>query len=74
MEYDSLHPDAKFMFNIMMKAALKAKSIGFPKKKFVNFASECWDTMLLNDPDKLSEIIESAMLDDIKKFVENIKE
>lgn len=72
MDLEKMPSDVQFVFKIMMQAALKVKSMGQPKTMFVKFASECWDSMLLNDEDELREILNLSMLDDIKKFAEKL--
>ncbi len=65
--------DAKFLFFTVMQAAIRMDDMGESKEKFVSFASEIWDTMKMNDKDKLSSILQESMMSDLNSFVKGSK-
>lgn len=54
--------DGEFLFFTMMQAAIRMDEMGKSKKDFIDFAGEIWESLKLNDRDKLKSTIADAMM------------
>jgi hypothetical protein len=59
---------AKFLFFTMMNAAIKMKEMGLTEEDFISFSRGIWETLEMNDADKLYETLQSAMKNDLEEF------
>lgn len=66
MELDG---DAKFLFFTMMQAAIRMKSIGKSQKDYIEFAKGIWESLELNNPEELQNILHESMIKDIKRYI-----
>lgn len=66
MKIGELTGDAKFLFFTMMQAAIKMHDMGQTQEKWLEFAKGIWESLEMNDKDELYEILQSAMLKDLK--------
>jgi hypothetical protein len=73
MDFDSLPKDVRFVFVLMMQAALKLKEMGQNKKSFVSFAEETWKSMEMNNEEELRETLTSVVMTEVIKFSEEKK-
>lgn len=73
MDFDSLPKDVRFVFMLMMQAALKLREMGQNKKSFISFADETWKSMEMNNEETLRTALTAALEADIMKFQKDNK-
>lgn len=70
LNLNELDKTGQFVFIAMLRSAIWCLELGLDKEKFVELAKGSWDTMLMNDPKKLDEILSSVMSKNLRDFIE----
>lgn len=70
INFDELPSDARFAFMAIMQVALRVKDMGMSQDQFLEFCKGCWESIELNDPDKLQAILMNSMMEDAKQFLD----
>jgi hypothetical protein len=68
IKFDELNEDGKLILFAMLQAALKMRELGKTQDYFIKFSKEVWDTMEMNDEDKLRNSLMNAMRSDLLKL------
>ncbi len=68
-----MEPHSKFLFMMMMNAALKMHNMGLSEAQFLDFAKGIWETIEMNDKQYLEDVMRDAMTSEVSEFVAEIR-
>lgn len=69
IKFEDMDTMGKFLFIASMKVAINFSDIGYDKKKYIEWCSEIWDSMKMNNREDLENALNGAMEKDIDKFI-----
>ncbi len=71
MDIKNLPLDVKFIYMAMTQSAIYMKKLKYDKESFINFASEIWESMNLNNIDDLESTLKNVMEKDVESYLKN---
>jgi|HubBroStandDraft_2_1064218.scaffolds.fasta_scaffold00031_54 hypothetical protein len=72
MNIEDMPRNLQFVFISLLRSAIIIKEEGKDKKFFINFASEIWEKMNLNDIEDLKNILSEYLKADIEKMMKEM--